>query len=194
MGLLLAVLAIGLYSYHTLDRERLENEVAMLDTIRVYKMSNGSLLAEKRSLETDKATLRELLDISKSELKEMEKKVGKVKTIYKIDTQVETDTLVMYHNTTDTLYKSYAFKDDYLDLYVRDSTFKLNMNVPLTIGQSKNKIFVNTSNPYVKFNNITGGNVRQSRFNFGVYAGYGITYHNGFVMGPQMGLGITYKF
>lgn len=193
--------------------EALTNE---LDSI---KLKNGFMMYTIQSLILEKSELEEYLDISKKEIKDLEKKLdSKIKYIANIEGKVAIDTLVLRDsiyidsNGNMSLYFDYSDKWVYLRGHSTQTTFDdfyttmdtLSMNVPLQVGLTEDRrIFVNTKNPYMNITDIQGAYVDESqlrkiinRFGLCFYLGWGIQYgviNQKFDTGPQGGFGIYYR-
>lgn len=175
------------------------NIKALTDTVKVYQMKNGELMYEKQGFVLEKKELEEYLDISKKEIKDLEKKLGSaLATISKMQGVVRIDTIRMvdsvYLDQDSVLNINFWYKDkwvamDGLTVYKEPEAYtqlnNLTMDVPLKVGTTKdNQWFVTTENPYVAFSSIEGANVNNSKdkrwsvgvqFGVGVLGGYGIS-------------------
>lgn len=155
----------------------------------------------------------EELEMTKSELKEIQKKVGQVKTITKIETHIKTDTIYMENTVEvrgDTIIAPFEHFDEWVGLSGQTTIFEnksltrlngISMHVPLTIGQSENNtFFATTPNPYVRFTNIVGVSKpepKKKHWGIGINVGPGLYYDIrskdiGYGLGVQLGL--NYNF
>ena len=147
----------------------------------------------------------EQLGVAKSEIDLLKKKLGsEVNTITKIETEIIYDTI-----TTETIKYQQAYKFDYDSEWLKfsgtcDSTqlkiYNINIPVDFVVGTTKNnKIFVESKNPYLQINNITGMIQEQktSKWDVGIGIGIGAQYgiiNKKFDIGPQINCGIIYRF
>ncbi len=176
------------------DNAILENNIAALnDTVHEYKLKNGELMYEKQGFILEKQELEKYLDISKKEVKELEKKLGSaLATISKLQAQINIDTLQMHDTVTvepDSTYtNNFYYSDDWLKLN-GTSKFTLNpfdvstkinnisIEANLKVGMSKdNKFFATSDNPYLKFTQIEGANMvapQQKRWSVSLQLGVG---------------------
>lgn len=209
------------------------NNTAKNDNIKIYKnniealsneldsfrLKNNELVVTKQNLILEKNKLEEYLDISKKEIKELEKKLdSKIKYIANIEGKVTIDTLLLRDsiyidsNGNMSLYFDYSDKWVYLRGHSTQTTFNdfyttmdtLSINVPLQVGLTEDrKIFVNTKNPYMNITDIKGSYIEETelrkfvkKFGICVYVGWGVQYGmftHKFDTGPQAGFGIYYR-
>lgn len=208
----------------------LGNNTAKNDNIKIYKnniealsneldsfrLKNNELVVTKQNLILEKNKLEEYLDISKKEIKELEKKLdSKIKYIASIEGKVTMDTVEIHDsiyidpNGNMSLYFDYTDKWVTLGGHSTQTTFDdfyttldtLSMNVPLKVGLTDDrKIFVQSSNPYMNITDIKGAYVDESqlrkiinRFGLCFYLGWGVQYGmftQKFDTGPQAGFGV----
>lgn len=195
------------------------NIEALSNELDSFRLKNNELVVTKQNLILEKNKLEEYLDISKKEIKELEKKLdSKIKYIANIEGKVTIDTLLLRDsiyidsNGNMSLYFDYSDKWVYLRGHSAQTTFNdfyttmdtLSMNVPLKVGLTDDrKIFVQSSNPYMNITDIEGAYVDESqlrkiinRFGLCFYLGWGIQYgviNQKFDTGPQAGFGIYYR-
>ena len=176
------------------------NIAALTDTVHTYQLKNGELMYEKQGYILEKEELEKYLEISKGEVKDLEKKLGSaLATISKLKGQIRVDTIVthdsIYLDQDSVYHNKFKYEDKWLALN-GISTFSFNpfsakttinnisMDVPLKVGMSTdNKWFVTSENPYVNFTSVEGANLAPSnkkRFTLGVHVG----------VGPSFGYGI----
>lgn len=176
------------------------NVAALTDTVHAYQLKNGELMYEKHGFILEKEELEKYLAISKSEVKDLEKKLGAaLATISKLQGQIRVDTIVahdsVYLDQDSVYHNKFKYEDKWLALN-GISTFSFNpfsanttinnisMDVPLKVGMSTdNKWFVTSENPYVNFTSVERANLAPSnkkRFTLGVHVG----------VGPSFGYGI----
>lgn len=197
------------------------NITALQDTITKYELKNKELLFFTNSLVIEKNELEKYLEISKREVKDLEKKLdSKLLYISQLEAQSNIDTIYMETQTTkDSLYYRYSFEKidpfytikGYTDVNIinniglttiTENSMKLNLKVGLSEDW---KIFVTTDNPYITFNNIEGALLDKNmflkeqkidRFSLGIQFGFGGHYglvHNHFDYGPYLGIGVEYR-
>ena len=175
------------------------NLAAMNDTLHTYKMKNGELMYEKQGYILEKEELQKYLDISKSEVKDLEKKLGSaLATISKLKTQVRVDTIHTIDSVyvdQDSVYNTiFRYNDNWLSLngvtkfgfnplFTKTTINNITMDANLKIGMSKdNKWFATSDNPYLNFTSIEGANLDSPKqknwslslqFGLGAFVGYG---------------------
>lgn len=195
------------------------NLVAAQDEIQTLVLENGNLLSEKTAYILKNKELESVLEITKQEKKDIEKKLNdKIAYISNISGQVRVDTLTL----RDTIYKTSDNKFDinwsYSDKWLRLSgatqydgyksstnLYGISLYTPLKVGLTDNyTIFVETENPYLKITNIEGAIIDGSNLrpkpNYwtlslqgGLGAQYGLI-NNKFDIGPYVGVGVSYNF
>lgn len=196
------------------------NIEALSNELDSFRLKNNELIVAKQNLILEKNELEEYLDISKKEIKELEKKLdSKIKYIASIEGKVTIDTIEIHDsiyidpNGNMSLYFDYTDKWVTLAGHSTQTTFDdfyttldtLSMNVPLKVGLTDDsKIFVQSSNPYMHITDIQGAYVDESqlrkiinRFGLCFYLGWGVQYgmiNQKFDTGPQAGFGIYYRF
>lgn len=71
------------------------------------------------------------------------------------------------------------------------------MTADFTIVQKDNNVYISSSNPYIKYNNIIGiTNTKNTKYKFGLgpFIGYGVTYTNKqFKLSPSIGISLHYN-
>jgi hypothetical protein len=209
--------------YNSTLISKLNNNISVYrDSIETVVLKNDELLASKQSLILSESQIREELNVSKNEIKELKKHLkSDLAYIAKLEANVELkDTVWMkpdtvFVNANNYITKTFNYSDDWLQmnssLYGSDvddlqlSIDYLNIDVPLMLGLTNNyKFWVKTDNPYVTFTNIESAVVDESsirpkkqHWNFGIHAGIGV--HYGLFgqkvdVGPYVGAGVTYNF
>ena len=199
------------------------NYHAALEQVDVLRLKNGNLLAERNSFLASISDLEELLNISKKEAKELQRKLdGKLLYISKLEGEIEfrdehpsTDTITIYKDSS-FIYK-FNFSNDWYSVagtssinnFLATTTLdKVKMSVPLTVGLTEDwKIFVETPNPYVSFSSINGAVLDRDTYikqkkvqrwglsiSLGFYGGYNLVGTRKFYLGPGGGIGVSYKF
>jgi hypothetical protein len=207
----------GCYSDKLNDSE--QNLKAAKGYITQVELKNGELLNARDSYIASINDLEELLDISKQEIKDIQRQLdSKVAYISKIEAEVrikyiETvrDSIIYINNDPQIATSIFRYNDKWVDLIGRneftfDDQFKynttiesLNINVPLNVGLTNDyQIFVKTPNPYVSFSNIDGAVIdnsvlkpRKKRFSWGIHGGIGVMYD---VIDNDIAVGPTASF
>jgi hypothetical protein len=197
------------------------NITSYKNNIEYITLENNELLQSKQSLLLTEAELREELDITKNEIKSLNKSLDdKIAYISRLKSQLSfKDTIIL---KPDTVYmsggvttKKFIWTDDwtYLEGSVFGSDIKssslsideFRMNLDLDIGLTEDyKFWAKTSNPYITFNSINSGviegsslNRKEKRFHHGVSIGFGINYgliNKSLDIGPSAIYGFTYTF
>lgn len=202
--------------------DRLENNIVAYKTeMEVVKTQNGELMATKQSLMLSEAEMREELNMSKRELKDLKKTLADdIAYIAQLESMVAIpDTVYIQGDTVyiagaDTV-KTFKWQDKWMGLsakvvgnYVSDADlniYDIYMDIPLEFGLTDGyKVFVKSPNPYVKFDEINsvvvmGSSVKEKekRFHHGILVGFGVNYgliSNKFDIGPGVMYGFTYSF
>lgn len=202
---------------------KLSNNVSVYrDSIETVTLKNNELLASKQSLILSEAQIRDELNVSKAEIKELKRQLNAdLAYIAKLETNVELkDTVWMkpdtvFMNANNYITKSFKYSDNWLQMNssvygsnvddLKLSIDYLNIDVPLMLGLTDNyKFWVQTNNPYVTFTNIEGAVVDESAikpkrqaWHLSVHAGIGV--HYGLFgqkvdVGPYVGAGVSYNF
>ena len=191
------------------------NIQSLRDTVELIQLQNGNLLSEKQSLILDNQQLSEYLNLSKQDIKDLQKKLdSKLLYISELESNVSVHTVICHDSVyiVDSVhYVDFSYSDNWIDLYgttnlkIPQTTINnLYINTPLTIGLTEdNKFFVTTPNPYINITNINSAIVdtkkttKPKRWNLGVQVGVGVNYdliqrHLG--VGPYVGVGLSYGF
>ena len=217
-----ALILIGVFGWmkscdnQTIDKYK-QNYEASQDSLEIVKMKNGNLLYEREAYIMSEKELMAQLDISKSEIKDLKKRVGELLYIANIDTKVRIDTI---HATKDsiiyvdrnTFINKFKYYDEWLTLdgstQFKDSTSKtiinnIEMVTPLRVGLSKEyKIFVESPNPYLTITDIEGAVLEESkivkkqRWSHGFHIGFGVQWgiiNKNVDIGPQFGYSLHFN-
>ena len=195
------------------------NLVAAHDEIETLVLENGNLLSEKSAYILKNKELESVLEITKQEKKDIEKKLNdKIAYIANIGSQVRVDTLEL----RDTIYQvsdnkfniDWGYSDKWLKLkggtlYNNGKSttelYGISLYTPLKVGLTDNyTIFVESENPYLKITDIEGAiidgsSLRQkpNYWTLSVQGGLGAQYGligNKFDIGPYLGVGVSYNF
>ena len=220
-------MTIGIFSAivvnldYKLDQSNHNYETAQSELVQT-KLENGNLLNEKQAYILTEEQLREELDISKQEMKELNRKlssqavyISKLEAEVQIKDTIEVPVKVIVKDSTcnNIDYKFNYNTDPWLKFQGEFNSIQQHLRlydifvpIPLTIGLTKDySIFVTSDNPYVKVSDINAVALqdfvaktsKRKHWGFGVYAGWGIQYdllHNTLGTGPQIGVGVLYRF
>ena len=190
--LLVGFLSISVNRCTDVSREYKHNIEALNDTIKYYQDKNGNLVATKLAFESDIKTLKLLNRDLYDQIDSMKLNPKVVTQIITIGGEIENpqqDTA--YVVTHDTIYKGFTkefdFNNKYRVLegnvdYHNDSLgihiTKDVMYFDYTLAMDKDaRIYVKSTNPYVKYNEISGFTVpkqKKKRWNIGpaIHGGY----------------------
>lgn len=196
-----------------------QNRIALTDSINTYKSKNGKLISEKASLI---ATRKQLKDLNKNLLKEIEDIKGNVKTIVK--TEIEyVDTSRPIPITVHALDSTYKLGWEFLKnkenfnqelkgyiivntnndtLHVVESTLvknKLNLQVISGITERNDTLFAFVNPPEgfnvnaINSNQIPLKKLRGSNIVMGPQVGLTFNPNSIYYVQPYIGFGLTYK-
>jgi hypothetical protein len=207
--LLVGFLSVSVNRCSDVSREYKHNLEALNDTIKYYQDKNGNLVATKLAFESDIKTLKLLNEDLYNQIDSMKLNPKTVTQIITIGGEIENpqqDTA--YVVTHDTIYKGFTkdfdFNNKYRLLegnvdYHNDSLgihiTKDVMYFDYTLAMDKDaRIYVKSTNPYVKYNEISGFTVpkqKTKRWNIGpsINGGYDIINRNWSV---SAGISVTY--
>ena len=198
------------------------NIIGYRDSLKTVELKNGELISYKQSLILSNEALREELNMSKSDIKDLEKTLdSKIAQVNKLSSMLEMkDTVFMkgdtvYVNPDSTSTKIFKWSDDWTSLTVNVtgksiiesnlSLYDFSIKVPLEFGITEDyKVWAKSPNPYLIIEDISsatvyGSNVypKKKRWSWGLQAGFGAGYDiisKQFVVGPYAGVGIEYNF
>lgn len=200
-----------------------QNLKAAQGRIEVVELENGELLSSRDSYIATINDLEDLLDISKKEIKDIQRQLDdKVAYISNIESNVRVEYIetvrdsIVYVNPS-TATSSFSYYDKWVTLNgVNEFRFgekfdytttitSISMDVPLNVGLTNDyKIFVKSSNPYVRFTDIQGAVIdnsimrpRKKRFSWGLQGGIGLMYDvidKDIAAGPYLGVGAEFNF
>lgn len=219
------VLVLGLvfsFIYISNLRERANNAEHNLavqrDSTHYVQLKNGELLAERESYILKQNELQEYLDISKCEVKDLQKKLGSsLKEIATLKGKVKIDTVKttvikdsIIYRPDSLIFAKFKHDEKWLQL---SGDFKMtpentdvtlyNINIPVDVkaGWTKDdKFFITSPNPYVKFGDIQAATItkpKTSKWHVGLQAGMYVIYdtpRKRIATGPGVGLGIMRDF
>lgn len=176
-----------------------QNLKASQGKVEELLLENESIMSVRDSYLVDNERLKEELELSRKDYKELKKKFD----IKEIERVVEVETIIRY-DTVDRFIEVdrglFTYSDDWLSCEMDTNVPKLNqleMRVPVKIGMDNNKVFVWSSNPHVKFTDIESYIKQPKRWDVGIQMGTGLTYdliNNNFGLGLYCGFGVSYKF
>lgn len=185
------------------------NEVAMIDSLKIYKTTCGEQAIKMSYLVKDNDELMCKLNMSKNEVMTLKNRVRdlntKLKSIAKTETLIKVDSIFIKPSD---IPNTYVYKDKYIDMSITATPPEwmvlnnLSMRASLTVGTTEDhKFIVQTDNPYIHFTDIQSAEVYKKKkkveFTHGFYLGVGATYgliNNKVDFGPQFGYGISVKF
>lgn len=196
-----------------------QNFVASKDKITELTLENGKLLAERSAYIVKNNELEEILNITKQEKKDIERKLNdKIAYISTIESNIRVDTLELVNTIiikdSSTINIGFNYDDKWVKFsgssYYKNgksktSIFDININTPLKVGLTNDlTIFVESENPYLNITNIEGAVVdgstlhpKKKRWNFSLQGGIGVHYglfSQKVDIGPYVGAGISYNF
>ena len=221
--LLLFLFILGIMSRCNSNKiDVLENNIiSYKDSVEHVKLKNGELLTVKQSLIVDKETALNELNMTKNELKDLEKKLdSKIAQINRLNAQLELkDTVYMKGDTViindDITSKLFTWSDEWTSLTasvtgksVAESNlfiYNFKVHVPLEFGLTDDyKVWAKSPNPNLIIEDISsatiyGSNIypKEKRFHHGLSIGVGINYgiiNRKIDIGPSLIYGFTYSF
>ena len=193
VALLIFVCCLNLLLFHKLNdnNHRYDNNIlALKDTIEYYQSKNNELVATKLAFEAELSDIKNLNKSLYDEIKSLKTK-SKVKsgiTYSGVIENVAHDTVYRIVPDTVSRYflREFSFKNPYRELsgnilYANDS-LKLKfskdiVNFDYTIAiDKKNNIYIKSSNPYVKYNEISGFQLPEKKKRFFIGPGINVGY------------------
>jgi len=176
--LLVCALSISVNKCSNVSREYRNNIEALNDTIKYYQDKHGNLVATKLAFESDINTLKLLNRHLYDQIDSLKLNKNNVAQIVYVDGQIENpkkDTAyIVSHDTISRGFsKDFNFNDKFRVLegnvaYKNDS-LNLNINKDIvnfdyTVAMDKdNKIYIKSTNPYVKYKEITGFTISKEK-------------------------------
>jgi hypothetical protein len=219
-----AVLFIGIISFgYKVMNGKLEtseqNLIAYKGQVEQLELKNGDLITTRDSYLLDKKNLEEALNVSKSEVKELEKKLNSsLAYIANMESQVRIDTVTIVKDSIiydegDIAQIHFDYDDDWFGVKgttdltgpeITTSLYDIKMYVPIQWGMTDNyKIFVKSDNPYVSFTNLDGAVIdgsklipKQRKFGLSIQGGFGVNYDlisKQLGIGPHLGVGVHWR-
>lgn len=194
-----------------------QNWKAANDSVEYYKLKNGQLMAEKTQFILSEKDMLAQLNMTKDELKDLKKKLGKKPTtITKIETEIRVDSIYIeskpLYVSRDSLVIPISFSDkwfamnglvEYKDSLARTNMYNISMNASLTVGSTENnKFFVTSPNPYLHITDITSvvsekTKPKRKHWGFGINIGPSVGYdfhHKDIYYGIGGSIGLQYNF
>lgn len=208
--LLLGLLSTSISRCQSIQDQYKNNMKALNDTIRYYKDANGDLVATKLAFESDIETLKLLNEEFYDQLQELKAK-GKITSgtyFSGIIENPEVDTAyVILHDTISrgferdfafnneyrTLEGNVKYKDDTVGVHITKDQIQFDYTVAI---DNKNNIMIRSTNPYVKYNEITGFQIPKEKKKHwyagpSIHYGYDPINKNGaFSIGVSVGYGL----
>ena len=207
--ILLGFLGAAVNRCSNVSKEYKNNIMALNDTIKYYQEKNGNLVATKLAFESDINTLKLLNEDLYNQIDSLKLKKNNVTQIFYVGGNIENPekdtTYIVQHDTISRGFsKDFNFNNKYRILegnvkYAQDS---LGVNIKkdiiyfdYTLALDKNNnIYVKSTNPYVKYNEITGFTLpkqKNKRWNIGPSVSFG---YDPFKNKPTFSIGgsITY--
>lgn len=184
-------------------RQQMQHNIeALTDTVREYKTISGDIAAEKSILIGDINLLKHTNDSLYKRVKELGVKKPQ-QVVY-----IKNDIIHERHDTAWKVYSPNMTKDfDFSNKWrvlsgnvsLKDSVLGLSIekdivHLDYTMAIKDGRVYVSSTNPYVKFNDIQGIAIpkqKQKRLHIGPFVGAGIDI-NGKVR-PNIGVGLTYS-
>lgn len=214
--ILIFSIIIGIFLCSTCSSARktknLEHNLkALTDSVREVTLKNGDLMYEKQLLILEKNELESYLEISKKEVKDLEKKLNSsLAYISKINGEIRYDTITcidtIYRAPDGVLNVDFDYSDRWTNIkgttvitdYSRAQTqiTDLKVDVPLTLGVTDDfKIFAKSDNKNVSFSQINGAaiesKIKPKRWGMGPTVTVGLYGGYDFIHGaPSIGMGV----
>ncbi len=206
--MLLGALGSSVQQCSQIKREYKNNIAALNDTIHEYKAKNGNLVATKLAFESDVKTLKLLNEDLYNEIENLKMKGHATNATYfsgiienpEVDTAyiVLHDTISKgflhnfnFNNEYRTLEGKVTYQSDTVGVRIQKDEIKFDYTVAM---DDKNNIYITSTNPYVKYNQLNGFQVhkeRQKRWSLGpaVSVGYDPIQNK-----PSLNLGVSLNY
>lgn len=219
-----AVLFLGIISFgYKIMNGKLEtseqNLIAYKGQMEQLELKNGELISTRDSYILDKKNLEEALEVSKDEVKMLEKKLeSSLAYIANMESQIHIDTVTIVEDSIiydegDIAQIHFEYDDDWFGVKgttdltgpeITTSLYDIKMYVPIQWGMMDNyKIFVKSDNPYVSFTNLDGAVIdgsklipKQRKFGLSIQGGFGVNYDllkKNLGVGPYLGVGVHWR-
>lgn len=201
------IMTISINTCQSYKHEYNINISALSDSIHHYKTKSGQLVAQTKMYETDIKHLKYLNDSLYTTIKSLKNNNITSATQFSgtIVNEVHDTTWIITTDTVLFAQERFKFENQYrlLEGQINVDRDKINMQIErdemqfdYTVALDKNNnVLITSTNPYVKYNSISGFTLpkqRKKRFGIGPYVGYGIDVTNG-RPNPQIGIGLSYS-
>ena len=190
IAILIGALSISVDRCSKVNHEYKNNIAALNDTIHYYKAKNGNLVATKLVFESDIKTLKLLNKELYDEIENLKAKSDITNATYftgVIENEVHDTTYIVKYDTIQNGFtKDFAFNNEFRKLegnvnYYNDTVgVKINKDetyFDYTVAMDKkNNIYIESNNPFVKYNQITGFQVpkqKRKRWSIGPSVNFG---------------------
>ena len=168
--LLIGALSFSVRKCTDTKAEYMNNIIALNDTIHYYEGKNGDLVATIRGFESDVKTLKVLNEELYRHIDDLKASGNVTNATYftgVIDNPQRDTTYIVLHDTIQNGFrKDFAFNDEYRvlegNVIYQEDTLGVNIDkdqvmFDYTVGMDdKNNIMIQSSNPYVKYSQISG--------------------------------------
>ena len=201
--LMLFIVCVRQCSNNADVKEQMQHNIeALTDSVKHYRTISGDIATEKAILIGDIDLLKHTNDSLYHKVKELGiKKPDQVVYITNEIIREKRDTA--WKVRTPEMSKTFDFSDKWRDLVgnvtLKDSILGLSINKDIvrmdyTMGIKDGRVYISSSNPYVKFNEIQGITIpktKQKYWHIGPTIGTGIGTDG--VIRPNIGLSLTYS-
>lgn len=201
--LMLSIVCVRQCSNNADIKEQMQHNIeALTDSVKHYRTISGDIATEKAILIGDIDLLKHTNDSLYHKVKELGiKKPDQVVYITNEIIREKRDTA--WKVRTPEMSKTFDFSDKWRDLVgnvtLKDSILGLSINKDIvrmdyTMGIKDGRVYISSSNPYVKFNEIQGITIpktKQKHWHIGPTIGTGIGTDG--VIRPNIGLSLTYS-
>lgn len=187
---LLFSLSISVNKCSNASKEYKNNIEALKDTIRYYQDKNGNLVATKLAFEAELKDIKLLNNDLYEKIKSLKSKGDVTSAVYFggiVENPQQDTSYIVSH---DTIYKgfskNFAFNNEFRTLEGRVSYLKDTVGVNIDKDEvkfdytvaldDKNNIMIRSTNPYVRFNEITGFQLpkeKEKHWAFGAFGNFG---------------------
>ena len=188
--LLISFLNASVSKCSNVSNEYKHNIEALNDTIKYYQDKNGNLVATKLAFESDINTLKLLNRTLYDQIDSLKLRPKNVSQIVYVNGSIDnpkkaTIYKVLYDTINRGFNKEFNFNNEYRllegNVNYKNDTLGININKDIvnfdyTIAIDKNsKIYIKSTNPYVKYNEISGftlPNERQKRWSLDAFGNF----------------------
>ena len=209
IGILLIILLINVINKNRSEIMTLKNNITALnDSLTITKQKNGDLLAQQHIFITDLNNLKSLNNNLYNQIKTLPKPKKIQSGAYissSINNPLNDTVYIVRRDTVENIERDFNFSNEFRQLSgeikYRNDSLSLNftndnVNFDYTIGINKdNVIYIKSSNPYVKFNEISGFTIpkpRNKKFIIGPSISYGYDIRSK-KLSPSVGISLSYK-